>query len=44
MSEKDEAGTYRCMCGVDVPPGTEYDPGCRHCERIKVNRLMGEIA
>lgn len=32
-----------CVCGKEIPRGTDWEPSCRHCEALRLNRLVGEI-
>lgn len=32
-----------CLCGTEIPEtGTGFDPGCRHCERVLVSRMVAQ--
>lgn len=33
-----------CLCGRSIPrEGTDFQPTCRHCERIHLNRSLQQI-
>lgn len=38
-------GAKRCICGTCIPAYSyDYEPGCRHCERTKINRFDAALA
>jgi len=44
LSENYTPAFYECVCGTKIPAtGTDFEPGCRHCDAIKLDRELGEI-
>lgn len=39
-----DTGATECYCGTIIPAsGTAFDPGCRHCARLRADRLVREV-
>lgn len=32
--------SLECLCGIEIPrEGTDFEPQCRHCEHVHLDRL-----
>lgn len=41
--DEDVGERVECVCGLEIPPGLDWEPQCRHCERLKTDRWARSV-